>query len=262
MECRVEPDGSLVDCRTIDETPPGFGFGAAVLALAPAFRVQTITPAGVDLVGRPVRVGVSFAVGERYGEAARCQALRLASEGRTLERTAAAAAALRRRAPLMAPSLEEAERRLAQHAGRADLLVREQPGSVARLTESCSEPRPRPDFSRAYVTPVQAWIDPDGVAHAVTRPSWARAPSGYEVARYYPDLATRAAVQGRAQLQCRVSTAGELHGCVVADEAPAGWGFGEATLRMSRTLRFKPELIDGEPVETIGNVPITFLLAR
>jgi hypothetical protein len=47
--------------------------------------------------------------------------------------------------------------------------------------------------------------------------------------------------------------------CKVADEAPAGMGFGEAALAFSKSFRMKPMLRDGKPVDGgIINIPIRF----
>lgn len=49
MVCRIRADGGLEACSVRDETPPGLGYAAAALALAPYFRMPA-----VDLDGRPV----------------------------------------------------------------------------------------------------------------------------------------------------------------------------------------------------------------
>ena len=49
MACRITPTGGLEACTIKRETPPGLGYGAAALALAPIFKMPD-----VDLDGRPV----------------------------------------------------------------------------------------------------------------------------------------------------------------------------------------------------------------
>lgn len=40
ISCRVTTEAALTDCQVTSETPDGYGFGAAALALAPKFRLQ------------------------------------------------------------------------------------------------------------------------------------------------------------------------------------------------------------------------------
>jgi His-Xaa-Ser repeat protein HxsA len=79
----------------------------------------------------------------------------------------------------------------------------------------------------------------------ITRPDWARKPSGDDMARYYPDRAQRMEVNGRATIRCTVTTKGTLENCVVTSETPEDFGFGDAALRLSRLFRMKPLSLDG-----------------
>lgn len=65
---------------------------------------------------------------------------------------------------------------------------------------------------------------------------WARMPSAEGMARHYPARAKAAGLGGWAIITCRADRAGKLHGCKVADEAPAGFGFGAATLAAAPTF--------------------------
>ena len=49
MACRFTAQGQLEACTIKAEDPPGYGYGAAALALAPIFKMPD-----VDLDGRPV----------------------------------------------------------------------------------------------------------------------------------------------------------------------------------------------------------------
>ena len=64
----------------------------------------------------------------------------------------------------------------------------------------------------------------------VTNPDWESKPSGEDVERDYPQLATFIGLSGRAELQCAVSSLGMLGDCRVSDEAPGGLGFSAAGL--------------------------------
>lgn len=60
LTCRVRLDTTLSDCRLVDETPPGLGFGEAALAAARYFRFRPPTQNGAPIDGREVRVGVEW----------------------------------------------------------------------------------------------------------------------------------------------------------------------------------------------------------
>lgn len=80
----------------------------------------------------------------------------------------------------------------------------------------------------------------------ITLPTWARVPR--DLTRFYPHGALRQNVEGRAVLDCLVSTTGSL-ACALASETPTGWGFGPAALQIASEYRMIPATRDGAPVE-------------
>lgn len=60
ITCRIRLDTQLEDCRILDETPPGRGFGQAALAASGYFRFRPPTRDGRPVEGREVTVGVEF----------------------------------------------------------------------------------------------------------------------------------------------------------------------------------------------------------
>ena len=53
-------DGGLTDCRLIEETPTGFGFGEATLAAAKQFRLEPRTRSGAPVEGGTVRLPLAW----------------------------------------------------------------------------------------------------------------------------------------------------------------------------------------------------------
>lgn len=99
-------------------------------------------------------------------------------------------------------------------------------------------------------------------AREITNPDWLRRPTADDVARYYPEGASRDGVSGRVTLSCQVTAQGRLEGCSVESEAPSDQDFGLAALRMSRLFRMRPTTADGEPVGgTKIRIPIRFSTA-
>ena len=60
IACRIRLDTRLEDCRVVDETPPGRGFGEAALAASGYFRFRPPTRDGRPVEGREITVGVEF----------------------------------------------------------------------------------------------------------------------------------------------------------------------------------------------------------
>ncbi|MBL8771479.1 MAG: energy transducer TonB [Phenylobacterium sp.] len=60
LVCEVQAGGVLTGCVVDREEPAGQGFGPAILALAPKFRVALMSAEGMPTVGGKVRVPVRF----------------------------------------------------------------------------------------------------------------------------------------------------------------------------------------------------------
>ena len=104
----------------------------------------------------------------------------------------------------------------------------------------------------------QAGIVPPGRA-VVGNPVWASRPSQERLAQAYPAAARRGGIEGEVRLRCNVVPDGRLQDCVLIYESPAGAGFGEATLRLTRRFRVASKDEDGQP--TAGRpiiVPLVF----
>ena len=61
ISCEIAADGRLVNCRSLGESPYGWGFKGAALALAPIFKLKTTLSDGRPLpVGATIRIPIGF----------------------------------------------------------------------------------------------------------------------------------------------------------------------------------------------------------
>lgn len=99
----------------------------------------------------------------------------------------------------------------------------------------------------------------DIVVTAPLRPVWARVPSERRLSAFYPDRALQRGREGEAQLHCTVLDGGALD-CAKVSETP-GTGFGNAALRVSRSLRHAATRRDGtDATGTPVNLRVVFRL--
>jgi TonB family protein len=99
----------------------------------------------------------------------------------------------------------------------------------------------------------------DIVVTAPQRPIWARTPSARRLSAFYPDRALQRGREGEARLHCIVQDGGALD-CDKVSETPGG-GFGNAALRVSRSLRHAAVRRDGaDATGTPVNLRVVFRL--
>lgn len=91
----------------------------------------------------------------------------------------------------------------------------------------------------------------------ITQPRWLARPS--DLGAYYPAWAQQRMKSGLVQLDCLVGLDGRL-ACRVVSETPAGWGFGDAALRIAADHRMAPATRDGAPVEATYQMRVPFEL--
>jgi hypothetical protein len=97
-------------------------------------------------------------------------------------------------------------------------------------------------LNRAWLGPRQAPVTLSGADL-----KFSRTPIGGEFFRYYPIRALERAMEGSVSMLCDIGESSAL-ACAIAWEAPIGWGFGEAALRLAADgYRVDPVLRDGGP---------------
>jgi protein TonB len=96
-------------------------------------------------------------------------------------------------------------------------------------------------------TPIPVAVDPPPsppTPSVLTGVTWLEQPDARDYARYYPERAQEREVEGSATVECLVDAGGRLS-CTITREDPPGYGFGEATLRVSRHFRVAAATRDG-----------------
>ena len=79
------------------------------------------------------------------------------------------------------------------------------------------------------------------------------------IMKYYPAAARHAGVEGKAYLICKVSEHARMSDCAVSAEAPAGYGFGEAAVALSKLSRDNPDVSIIPPLK-VEVITFTFSL--
>ena len=65
--------------------------------------------------------------------------------------------------------------------------------------------------------------------------------------RFYPETAQRREIEGAATAVCVIGADGRLSDCQVLSEAPEGYNFGGATLKLMAALKIASKAKDGSP---------------
>jgi TonB family protein len=94
-----------------------------------------------------------------------------------------------------------------------------------------------------------------------TPASWRTKPSASQLLGAWPAEALAKHIEGKVQLNCAVTTAGQADDCKVVSETPAGLGFGSAALLLTPTFLFNPARDATGPIVSRVNIPINFNMA-
>jgi TonB family protein len=120
-------------------------------------------------------------------------------------------------------------------------------GAVVLAAAAAGLPTDGPASGPPAPVPAQPLAPPPRAI--ITRPDWDRVPDFEVLAEHFPPDAQELELSGRAVIECAVSAAGLLTNCQIVSEAPAGFGFGRATLQVARYFKMRPMMINGAPVE-------------
>jgi len=100
--------------------------------------------------------------------------------------------------------------------------------------------------------PTPAFTHPLKISH------WAEGNITYRVQPIYPTLARQARVQGVVELRAIISKAGTIENLVVVSGHPM---LSKAAIKAVRQWRYRPYLLNNEPVEVETEVTVNFVLS-
>lgn len=238
MECSVEDDGALSDCKVVRETPVGSGYGDALLSLAPKYKRKPPGKTGARRVAVP---------GEWYRFDTRPDWLRRPTPEN-----------LRGVFPRQAVNKGVDGSALidciatVQGALQDCFVIEESPAGLG-FGAAALALTPQLMFKPARLNGVPVtstvtipinWKDIEGMRGELMGPrvvppnlAWSSAPSFVDVAAAYPAKARAEARGGRATVSCYISDEGALVRCSEVSSDPKGYGFGVAAKELAKTFR-------------------------
>jgi len=284
IRCTVSIKDVLEQCELISETPPGWGFGAAAMAMTRYFSWRPQTVNGVAVGDAPVVIPVEFG---RWDDEYDAVVITAASSD-TIDVTGR-----RLDAPIwsQAPTLAQVAAAFPQQdVGKIDFgyaILRCRVKLDGLLTncrtfvngpdDGAFKPAARKladdfklsvadydpaDLKGASVDIPIAFVAPGKPTPKLTSPQWVRTLDPAALAAVYPSKAAAAGIsRGSGVVRCRATHDGRLADCQVVSEDPVGLGFGEAGLKAADGIAMNPWTLDGAPVDdAVIELPIT--LAR
>jgi TonB family protein len=279
IHCKLSAQGALFDCKVLAESPANLGFGAAAIALTPQMTFKPALKDGKPVVYDGVRIPVNFngSPPRRSIKAQRQDPKALVatgvrwSAGPSYEDVAAVYPPRARAKGLGGQVALRCS--FGQDGGvKACTTIAEHPkalgfSAAARsLTPLFKGPTHWPDGTSIEGARVDLkfaftpeMLDP--VSRPVAgKPQWLRLPTGEQLSASFPEAADKALIsQARTVLACTVLIGGHVGDCRPVSEDPAGYGFGEAALALSRYFLLAAWSDEGLP--TIGGevrIPIRY----
>ncbi len=271
INCKVNEEGFLRDCKVVYEAPEDMGFGAAALALSPLFRMKPKIRGG-----KPMETEVTIPVvwanfSEMPTPAGPISSLVLDPPWTSTPSTAQVRAAWPADARGAATGQVALRCELNKTGGlTACRVLSEIPagngfGRAARALAPAFHVAFAPDQVKtlsSYAVDVPFHFrDPAAPdTRKITAPKWTRTITPEGMALAYPQAARKAGVKtGLGVVACVVDIRGELTGCQVRREDPVGLDFGAAAMEAAKLMAMNPWSKEGEPLDGLPIIlPIRF----
>lgn len=282
IACIVTVQGTLRACRVESESPAGSGFGGAALALSSQFLLKPALKGGVA-VEAPVRIPIGFPRPDR----ATGSHLKPSTDADDIVRQRVYTRLPWTKAPTAAEVLAAypAKAREAKIGGTAVLDCRIDKDGGLSACRTLKEEPDRYGFGQAAKSLGDRFQGPtvnsqgasmagdhvhlqigfaaaslDSASQAIGHPEWTAFPSMSDFTAVVPAAARKAQIyRARVVMLCLVGEGGSLEGCKSQSEEPAGLGYADAALSLSKFFRLAVWTEEGLP--TVGGsvrVPLRF----
>jgi TonB family protein len=278
IHCKVSVQGALFGCQAVSETPPGSGFAAAALALAPQFSMTPMMHNGVAVAGGEITIPVNFsdpgvssgASAEAGGGGQRMIANVVWSQAPTYAQVVAAYPPKARAAGAGGHVVLNCRFNRQGRLNTCDVTSEDPQGlGFGKAAKSLVADFVGPHADSASGRLINVWtqiaftFDPamlTDAAPVIGKPGWTRMPEAAAFAAGFPAAATAAHVSvGHVTLACQVADAGRLADCSVARQDPEGLGFDKAAMAVAGGFQVSVWTPEGLP--TVGGrirVPIRY----
>ena len=250
IQCTVPIDGSLQNCRVLEEDPVGYGFGSAALAIAPQFAMKPKTVNGQPVPSQ-VLVPIQFLRFPNARVGSMPHKVDWISAPTVAQVAAVFPASLRGTASRFTASLDCVIGRdghlvhcsvfdTAQSGGGYDAAAI----SLSRLfVAAAQDSHGRPTSGERTIFRVNfdpAILDLHPTAQSLDEPApWVAWPSDSDVKTAFPlRLGGQRDKSADVEMNCDIVADGRLGNCEVDREEPAGEGLAAAMLSLAPKYRF------------------------
>jgi len=272
--CIVTVQGTLRDCKVLSEKPADLGFGGAALALAPQLLMRPALRDGVP-VESPVRIPINWDMSGMSPQPTPAQGDKIYTNlpyrrAPSVDQVLAAYPEKARAAKVGGSAILDC--RITKEGGLARCsTIREQPSGYgfAAAAKSLSPQFTTPTDtggggtavgSRAHVNVTFAASTLDASAPVIGKPKWMAVPQINDLVAVLPEAAKKAKVyRARVVMECKVVAEGLVDGCKAMSQEPAGLGYDQAALMLSKYFRLAVWTEEGLP--TVGGsvtIPLRF----
>lgn len=296
LQCTVSDTGLLIDCQIIGESPTGYGFGAAALAVSSRFVVNP-NARNKPKDGARIEIPISFkCVGFACDAAAVDRPESTRGNGGADRNTVDSLLPQSNSSRLFvnvvwqaAPNLEQwsqsypPEAKSRRAAGSARVRCRMSGDGALRACKVVSETPENAGFGKAALSLSRYFTAPQEsggektrngyVEYSVAYPAdlaaggsprltatqiW-KAPQAGQINGAFPSAARSSGVaSGSAAIRCTRHDDGSVGECSVISESPAQAGFGQAAISMAPYFRLTVWGQDGRPTTTSVAIPFAF----
>jgi TonB family protein len=254
MVCKAQAGGALSDCQVRLERPTGAGLGAAVLSMAPLFRVNLSAP-HAPAVGEEVVVPMSNVKADTSADW-----LRKPTSDDLMQVWPTQAWAHARGGEGVVNCLVSVQGALFDCAVISEKPPGEHFGEAALALTPQFLMRPATLAGQPVVSvvnvPIHFYMEPGSAPpgpsdrHIVVLAvmSWPQAPSYAAVVAAYPPKAREARLGGRATLECEFDKQGRIGHCSTLAEEPRRQGFADAARTLAEQFRAVNKMPDGRSI--------------